>query len=256
MKRYLAVFVLVAFCPGCAALQRTPDASVLQSLQTIAVLPLAGHAPISSTSPWYSGAAGNVAGAALLIVLGPFLLIDSATRAAAIPEGALTLEREPQGDNGRLTVALARAAAETLQEQGARNIYLVDGYLRLPMADTAMSPEDVQFEERTRLRRWYEEKMARVDYGGMSIEGIDAILEVGLSDYGCPNNEANCAVQLRLVNPATKEVLGRATHQTHLWKIFWWWEERPTPEHLANLAKDKGREAIMECLKDLGLFVE
>jgi hypothetical protein len=257
MRRYLSVIVLAAFCTGCAGPQRILDATVLQSLQTIAVIPLEAPAPRDPVRGGGEGCAGGKLGLVLLPVVIPAAILTSvheANRAAAIPEGALTLEREPQSDSRRLTVALARVAAETLQERGARTAYLVDSYLRLPMADTATSRADVQFEERTRLQRWYAEKVARVGYSGMSPEGMDAILEVGLSDYGCPNDEANCAVQVRLVNPATNEVLGRATHQTRLRKLFWWWEKRPTPEQLANLAKDKRREAIMECLKALGLI--
>lgn len=40
MKRALAVIVLATFRAGCVALQRTPDATVLRPLRTIAVIPL------------------------------------------------------------------------------------------------------------------------------------------------------------------------------------------------------------------------
>ena len=257
MRRCLSMIVLAALCTGCSAMQRMPDQNVLQSLQTIAVIPLEAPAPRDPVRGGCEGCAGGKLGLVLLPVIIPAAILTSvheANRAAAIPEGALTLERKPQGGSGRLTGELATAAAEALQEHGMRTAYLVDGYLRLPSADTATSPADVRFEVQARLRRWYDAKVARVDYSGMNTEGMDAILEVGLSDYGCPNNEANCAVQVRLVNPATNEVLGRATHQTRFRKLFWWWEKRPTPEQLANLVTDKRREAIMECLKALGLI--
>ena len=51
MKRGLAVLLLVAFCTGCFAMQRTPDATVLQSLQTIAVIPVEPPVPIHSSTP-------------------------------------------------------------------------------------------------------------------------------------------------------------------------------------------------------------
>jgi hypothetical protein len=251
MKRSLAVLVLVAVCTGCAGLQRTPDATVLQSLRTVAVIPLAGHAPTSSTSHSFPGSAG-IGGAALLVGFSPLILAYHATKVAAIPEGTLTLEREPQSDSGKLTVALARAAAETLQERGARTAYLVDGYVRLPMADTATSPADVQFEERMQLWRWYGEKVARVDYSAMNTEGIDAILEVGVSEFEHRENALILQVQVRLVNPVTKEVLGRASHgAAHA--------VDPSPKtfrQLDALATDKGRESILKCLKVLGLLVE
>jgi hypothetical protein len=276
MKRSLAVLVLVAVCTGCAGPQRTLDATVLQSLQTVPVIPVAGRlmdderrllskgaeandvrTPTSSTSPSFrlgaAGIGGAMAGVALLVVFAPYYL---ATHYLAthkpIPEGALTREREPQSDRGRLTVALARAAAETLQERGARTAYLVDGYVRLPMADTATSPADVQFEERMQLWRWYGEKVARVDYNAMNTEGIDAILEVGVSEFEHRENALILQVQVRLVNPVTKEVLGRASHgAAHA--------VDPSPKtfrQLDALATDKGRESILKCLKVLGLLVE
>ena len=40
MQRCLSVIVLAALCVGCGTAQRTLDATVLRSLQTIAVVPL------------------------------------------------------------------------------------------------------------------------------------------------------------------------------------------------------------------------
>jgi len=53
------------------------------------------------------------------------------------------------------------------------------------------------------------------DYSAMSTEGIDAILEVGVAGYEHRDDDTLCLlVQVRLVNPATKAVLGRALHET------------------------------------------
>ena len=206
---------------------------------------------------------------------------DDQAKEAAIPEAALTIEREPQRDIGSLTGALATAAAEALQQQGGRTVSLVDGYLRVPVAETAKSLADVRFEAQTRLRRWYNEDVARVDYSGMTTEGIDAILEVGVPGYqyhfACVGGYAGgCAlvdpaadvlilqVQVRLVKPATKAVLGRATHQVNHPVTYREVVPRgflggkwlpPVPgQQLDNLVKDTGREALLECLKGLGLL--
>jgi len=53
MQRSLSVLVLAALCTGCTAMPRTPDHTVLRSLRTIAVIPLAaGHQrTLSPTMP-------------------------------------------------------------------------------------------------------------------------------------------------------------------------------------------------------------
>ena len=58
MQRYLAVLGLVVFTSGCLGPQRTPDATVLPSLRTIAVIPVEPPEPpeTSPTSPWLSDA--------------------------------------------------------------------------------------------------------------------------------------------------------------------------------------------------------
>jgi hypothetical protein len=142
MQPCLAVLLLVAFCTGCFAMQRTPDATVLGSLQTIAVIPV--EPPVSTHVSTPSGGVGFNPGAyglVLLPVVG-FIVIGTleANRVAAIPEGALTLEKEPDVERRMLTVELARAAATILQRFGARTAAsVVDGYLSLPVTDRAMS---------------------------------------------------------------------------------------------------------------------
>lgn len=262
MKRGLVVIVLAAFCTGCFAMKRTPDATVLQSLQTIAVIPVEPPEPTQVSTPPGGGvplalpfeAAVFLAPLAVvgLIVVGTHY----AQRVAAIPEGALTLERDPEAERGILTVELARAAATILQRFGARTTAsVVDGYLRLPMTDTATSPAAVQFEMDTRIRRWYNEDVANVDYGGLGTEGIDAILEVGVSEYEFRDGMPILQVHVRLVDPATKAVLGRTSHRSPLFRRNYWTEKRPrTREQPADLAMAMGWELMVECLSDLGLL--
>ena len=179
-----------------------------------------------------------------------------ASKVAAIPEGALTLEREPEVERGMLTVELAKAAATILQRFGARTAaYVVNGYLRLPVTDRSTSPGAVRFKMGTQLRRWYNEDVANVDYSNIGPEGIDAILEVGISEYQFRDDVPILQVHVRLVNPATKAVLGRASHRSPLLRRNFWSGKPPrTPEPPADLAVAKGWELMVECLRDLGLL--
>ena len=105
-------------------MRRTPDATALRSLQTIAVIPL--EPPVSTHVSAPPSGGGFGLGAASLVLL-PVVVIGlivvgtlEANRVAAIPEGAPTLERETDVEHRMLTGELARAGATILQRFGAR----------------------------------------------------------------------------------------------------------------------------------------
>jgi hypothetical protein len=193
----------------------------------------------------------------LAIVYAIYLISDAASTAASIPEGTLTVERGPRDASGMLTVDLAKTAAETLQRHGARNVYLVDGYLRLPIADQSQSLDDAQFEERTRIIRWYNEDATRVDYSGLGLEGLDAILEVGIVDYQDFGSDVLLQVMVRLVDPVTKQVLGKARNWVgpSLVPLPLFLRSAP-PEPREQRDKVTGQTLVTQCLKDLGLIAE
>ena len=166
MKRAFAVIVLTTFRRGYVALQRTPDATVLRSLRTIAVLciPLEAPPPPKEWAHKVRGGGATVAGGeilipvvvSVLIVYGIYRLADTATKSAPIPEGP----RHEEGtavESWMLTVDLAKTAAETLQRHEARTVYLVDGYVRLPRVALSPSQADVDSQVKTRINRWHDE---------------------------------------------------------------------------------------------------
>ena len=237
MQRYLAVLVLVAFTSGCLASQRTPDATVLPSLRTIAVIPVEPPEP-PERSPWLSGNGTAtpldvLVWVSLLIYL-TGLAVQEGREMAALPEGTLTVER----GGGVPTAGLAQMAAEILQPSGGRTVYLVDGYLRLPRVDRSQYPLAVASEGAARNQRWYDEDVTAIDYRRLGRDGLDAILEVAiLGDLKSTHMQGH--VLVRLVDPTTQQVLGRATD----------WPFRGSVE-------TKARDLATECLKDLGLIPE
>jgi hypothetical protein len=261
MKRGLAVFILVASCAGCVALQRTPDATVLQSLRTIAVIPVepppepAPYRPLLGRSPGeelLKGVAMTPVGFPVVVVYMIYRIGEAMSKAAPLPGGTLTVEkelpsggemltveRERQAASGMLTMDLAMAAAETLQRSAGRTVYLVDCYLRLPRVDRSQYPGEVIEDGNARIKRWYNEDVTQIDYSGLKLEGLDAILEVGI--LGTPKLQA----MVRLVDPTTKQVLGRARD---------WTSKVPFP--VPHLTKGESTDLITPCLKDLGLLAE
>jgi len=264
MKRCLAVLVLAAFCTGCIALQRTPEATVLHSLRTIAVIPMEASGPATPPPPGGSGgglccvgALGPGAGpvvavvAAGLLVYGIYRLADAANNPAPpLPEGTLTVERERQAGGGMLTVDLAKAAAEALQRSAGRTVYLVDGYVRVPGVAQAPSPYEAELQMNKWILHWYGEDVTSTDYSGLTLEGVDAILEVGLYLYGSTVQDTltGLGVMVRLVDPATKRVLGRAKD----WLPLFFRTRKPGS--VEQQARAWGQELVTRCLKDMDLL--
>ena len=233
MQGYLAALVLVAFTSGCLASPRTPDATVLPALRTIAVIPVEPPEPPESCLPRLGG---PLAGLLLvpLLIYGTGLAVQEGREMAALPEGTLTVER----GGGVPTAGLAQMAAEILQPSGGRTVYLVDGYLRLPRVDRAQYPLAVASEGAARIGRWYNEDVTAIDYRGLGRDGLDAILEVGILGV-LKRTHPKGHVLVRLGDPTTKQVLGRAED----------WPFRGSVE-------TKARDLVTECLKDLGLIAE
>lgn len=287
MERGLAVIVLAALSGGCFALQRTPDLTVLHSLRTIAIIPLEAPTPQYHFRPRglrvpVAPGPGALVLAPIVIPVAIFLAADHIQRTAAIPETPLTavagsptdgvqrttaMSETPVGavagrtkDSGALTTELAREAVAILQRFNMTvTAFLADGYLQLPLIDTARPPDQVQFETDTRIRRWYNEDTANVNYSGLSTEGVDAILEVGISDYWYTDIGLVLQVHARLVNPETKAVLGRARNEypplsSRLLGPPMRGKPPGTPEQRDNPAVTIGRQLMLDCLKDLGLI--
>lgn len=266
MKRYLAVVVFVAVGSRCVALQRTPDATVLQSVGTIAVIPMESAGPGAGfpppRPPLVSGPGAEVLKTALdprspvflpvATVFAIYLMADEAAKAAARPSSPLTVERELRAGREMLSVDLAKAAAEAIQRDGGRTVYLVDGYVRLPGVAEKASPTEAELEMNRQMVHLWREDVSSVDYSGLGLAGLDAILEVGLYLYNQDERGrlGMFGVQVRLVDPNTRQVLGRA----HDWLPMFSQARKLEPSEQRD--KAVGRDLLARCLKDLGLLAE
>jgi hypothetical protein len=190
---------------------------------------------------------------AALVVYGIYRLADLAIKSALpLPDSTLTGGMDRWDASGMLAVDLAKTAAEALRRDAARNAYLVDGYVQLRCTDPSQSPAEARPEVPERLLRWYNEEVASADYSSLGLDGLDALLEVGIDlyDYDAHGRLTKLGVMVRLVDPATKQVLGRAK------------DSRTTdfraakPELPKQRDKAVGRELVTQCLKKLGLFAE
>jgi hypothetical protein len=60
------------------------------------------------------------------------------------------------------------------------------------------------------IRSWYNQELSSFDYKSYKEGGVDAILEVGMSNYSLLPNKLLVQVMVKMVDPASGRVLGRA----------------------------------------------
>jgi hypothetical protein len=150
------------------------------------------------------------------------------------------------------TAGLARLAAQLLQRAGTREAFVVEGYAQLPIEDRSVTG----FMENwlAPVRRWYNADVSMLDYTQLGASRVDAILEVGVSSYNYYRNQLILQVNVKLSDPTTKQVLGRARN-------YDWPEGEPAAlmlqdqgQPLRRLIETTGEALLTQCLKDLGLI--
>ncbi len=150
------------------------------------------------------------------------------------------------------TTGLARIAAQALQKEGARGAFVVNGYAQLPVGDRSVNVflENWMAAE----RRWYNADVSMLDYTQLRVSRADAILEVGVSNYEYSADRLLLQVTVKLIDPTTKQVLGRARN-------FDWPKGEPLAamlqdhgQPLRRLIETTGEVLLTKCLKDLGLI--
>jgi hypothetical protein len=150
------------------------------------------------------------------------------------------------------TAGLAGIAAQLLQRAGRSETFVVEGYARLPIADRSVNKYLENW--MAPVRRWYNAEVSMLDATQLGAPRVDAILEVGVSNYEYIGDRLILQVMAKLSDPTTKQVLGRARNA-----------DSPTAESLARMLQDDGQplrrliettgEAlVIQCLKDLGLI--
>lgn len=105
------------------------------------------------------------------------------------------------------TMMLAQRIASQLSSNGAIKAVVSERYYKLPLADEAQTAHLENW--RSPIRQWYDRATASIDYSRYGADPVDAVLEVGLGGYSIWEEHVELQVLMKLVDPNTKQVLGR-----------------------------------------------
>jgi hypothetical protein len=274
VRHMIAMLLVATMASGCVAIQRTPTETMVSGLRAVAIVPIeapplllhprteADRAAVAAVGLAPPGPGGNPFPYAPYMPLTIFCPLCAAGFAIAMPvtlaasstpraREAATMTRE-QPPPWMPTAGLARIASQLLQRAGRPETFVVEGYAVLPIADRSVN----EYLENwmAPVRRWYNAEVSMLDGAQLGAPQVDAILEVGVSNYEYIGSRLILQVMAKLSDPRTKQVLGRARNA-----------DSPKAESLALMLQDHGQplrrliettgEAlVIQCLKDLGLI--
>jgi len=199
---------------------------------------------------------GSPGGAVVLgIVYGIFWLMDLPEKAKHSAKLADSMESILDTEETWIpTVVFAQEAGKQITTQGKHEVTVVQNVQKF---------HDLVNRERTfwgenwmkPIRKWYNEKKSQVDYKSLKNQQIDAVLEVGIWQYELWENKIKLGVMLKLVDPMSGRVLGRARNYE--------WPQQKTNGIFENYGKEfkdifgaLGAKLITNNLKHIGLLHE
>lgn len=209
---------LAMLLAGCVGLPVRPDAGSLSRLQRIHLVPM-------ETPPLVVDAAYAATGSASLVHFLPRYTPDMA-RAVGVLSGIVILlelpemmERASRYDPGlqrqmqpveswQPSVEIARAAARQLSAT-RRAVSLAAQ--RRPVPGVQQRGRTFLMENwMAPIRAWYNDRQPPARDAALARQGVDAVLEVGLSNYEVFAGRLLLQVHVKLLDPATGRLLGRA----------------------------------------------
>ncbi|WP_458504313.1 hypothetical protein [Methylobacter sp.] len=148
------------------------------------------------------------------------------------------------------TFILAQEAASQLNGERIKAM-LSKHYYHLPIATGDRNANLGNW--RNAVEQWYEQNVSSVDYRQHGLEHVDAVLEVGIQTYSIFNAQTSLQVLVKLVDPDTRQVIGRISAKTL--------SVEDSPESLLNneaerfkwLVAEMGAQLVTEGLSGLGL---
>ena len=296
MKQWFFVVLLYVFTSGCISSQIIPKGNVLSPIRTISIVPIecpplilypvtpddraavdammrvatppTSASPPSSTvlsaSPsipsasFVNAPSANIrTGASVLTIIGGIaILVEAASAGKEVPGETAVIEMDQPTATWMASVEYAKTAVVALQQAGPRDLRVIDGYVRLPITDRSMTWHMENWNGP--INRWYNSDVSTVDYAAIGSNYADAILEVGVFSYQYYREALILHVFVKLIDPRTKQVLGRARSIS-----FPSQKAGPLAPLLQNDAEgmkclilETGNRLVAKCLTKLGLISE
>lgn len=224
MKRHASLLLILVFLTGCVSAQMKPPSDTSGKVRKIVVVPM--EAPplevfipsfvnnlpygVSATMTWVPDRAIHTAGKVGVMVCGILMLLDlpeTSRRSAIIAE---SLDNVLDSKDAWIpTVVLSEEAVWQITKQGVQAVILERKLRKYP---GIVNRERTFFGENwmAPMRDWYNQEQSPFDYKVYADQGADAVLEVGLLNYSLYRDSLIVQVMVKLVDPSSGKVLGRA----------------------------------------------
>lgn len=236
MKRYTVVVLLLVGLSGCLGPQIKPSAYSVSENRSIIVIPVEppplevtpdlalqqqpGVAMLSETVPLSSILDRRIyRGPGGVLIFGFVTENDFDTEMKAQPAMSLADEAASFDDVKTLaatwmpTLVLAQQTVSQLSSGRAVKAILSDRYYKLPIAHQKRTAHLESWGHA--IRGWYNQETSVIDYRQLAIGPVDAVLEVGLGGYSIWAEQTELQVLMKLIDPKTKQVLGRTRNQVY-----------------------------------------
>lgn len=268
MKRNASLLLILFFLSGCVSAQMKPPVDTSGKARKIVVVPM--EAPplevflpsftndlpysVSATMTWVPDHAIHTAGKVGVMICGIFMLLDlpeTARRSAMIAE---SLDNVLDSKDAWIpTIVLSEESVGQIAKQGTQTAILERKFRKYP---GIVNRERTFFGENwmAPMRNWYNQEQSPHDYKSYADKGTDAILEVGLLNYSLYRDSLMVHVMMKLVDPASGKVLGRARNYDliNLRKTDNLFED--DGRRFKDLFSETARKPMIENLRYLGLL--
>lgn len=259
--RILAFWLAASLLAGCVGPQIQPRAGAISQIRSIYIVPM-------ETRPLSVDLAYATSGTSSIVHFLPRYTIGMA-RTVGVLSGVAMLLELPELINRRqnyplsvqnqigptetwfLTVELSREASRLVAATG-----------KTPIISPEIQPiPGIQERGRTFLmenwmapiRAWYNDTLPSPRYASITLNGIGAVAEIGISNYEIYSGKLLLQVHVKLIDPASGQLLGRARASS--------FSELPSMDEVfaadAKLFKEltsrAGNQLLVECLHELGI---
>jgi hypothetical protein len=262
MKTCVILLILVLALGGCiarnvslsgdeAALARFQDVLVVAMEPPPLMVPPRFESAILGTLPKYpiqAARAGGVLASVAILAEMPFAARRS-TEASRRLEELLS-----QDGPWEPTKILAQEAASRLAAAGQRRVIL------RPQMQPIPGLGDRHFNPLTRnwlgpIRSWYNQAEAPGRFQGEALGKMDAVVEIAILNYEInPDNQLSLQVLVKMVDPATGQVIGRAQASDHFGIGAPEQACAKGGQHFKEIFGPKGKELMAKCLKEIGVI--
>lgn len=268
MRKYLLLFLILGVMSGCVGGQIKAPPDNINKIQRIAVVPL--EPPPLEIPPFVSSASLfrtsavmatvpqesiQATGRVGAMVFGIFILMKLPSEIKSSAKVADSLETMLDSEEAWIpTIVFAQETAKQITAQGKHDVAVIQNVQKFP---GLVNRERTWHLENwyAPIRSWYNQEISQFDYRSLKNQRIDAVLEIGMINYILFQDHIGLQVMLKLIDPLTGQVLGRArAHDIPVVGTEGILENNG--EKFKNMFGALGAKLITEDLRSIGLLPE